>query len=200
MRDIFQRETVVMLLGLVLLVGIFIFGIHRPGERTSLALKREIGIAQRSIAEVPARVAEFEVLHHQIDLRRRFLRQTVSMIPRSTDLYRVVDDVSRRAQEAGLNVTRLEPLPVRTLATYEVHPFQIGISGTFEDVAAFLHSLEQCERVFMFEELVLAGRERSTDGVVSAEATFSAYVLRADDADSDENDTSLTRRSVDMRR
>jgi type IV pilus assembly protein PilO len=197
MKDPVRRDTILTIVGLSLLAAVFMFAVHLPNEKACAQLKREISTCERSIQEVPLRVAELESLNREIQRRLDYLDRTSSLLPFDADLHSVVARVSDLAQCAELTEGALEPLDVIEHATYQVVPFRFNFSGDYASTLAFLAALENSERLFTIDEFRLTGQGESAAEVLEGDIVFSVYEAYSVHSDSDENDASSDSLSAD---
>jgi len=172
------RDSLITIGGLALLAAGYYATVYRPGRMAVHQAQRGIATAQQSVQQIPHRVAELESLKQEIERRENFLRASETHVPRRADLHALVGEVTRLAEQAGLKVTRLEPLPQVTHRTYVVAPFHATLSGNFRGLANFLTALESQERLYAIQDLSITREDARAGGSESADVHFVVYVLR----------------------
>lgn len=197
MKDTARRDSLLTVIGLALLVAFFMFFVYLPNQRAAAKLKREIAAAEQSIRDIPLRLAELESLGKELALRGGHLRETERLMPTDADVHILVRQVADLAENSGLTVTQLKPLPKTVHQSYQALPFQVGFRGGFRGIAMFLKGLEAEERLFTVEELSLAAENEQTGRSVNADMHFSVYVRCAESSESADNDASSYRLRAD---
>ena len=198
MKDIARRDSLVTIIGLALLAAAFVFVVYRPSQRTEISIRREIAQAERSINDIPLRVAELESLGRDVEQRMTYLASTRKLVPRDRDVHIILSQIASLAEGASLTITRLEPLAPVPRETYGVLPFRVSLSGRFPGVLQFLRGLEERSRLFTTEELTLRQTSQAA-GTVEVDLHFSAYVIRSGYVDSAGNNASSGQAAVDTR-
>ncbi|RMG34862.1 MAG: hypothetical protein D6725_13485 [Planctomycetota bacterium] len=165
---------------LALLVAVFVFGVYRPQRIRLERVRSELRDARESVRQLPQKLAVVTRLQKNVEENERFLQQTVSLMPDDADVYRVVQDVSRLAQQFDLTVSRLEPMRPVEYATFRMLPFRMRFAGPFRSVVAFLNGLEQRDRLFTIGELEITRQTRALEAPVEVQVDFTAYARRVD--------------------
>lgn len=197
MKDPVRRDSLLTVVGLALLVAVFMFVVYLPGRNAADRLEREIAAAEQSIHDVPARIAELESLGAALGLRNDFLKETEQLIPGDSDLHTVICQVADLAENCGLAVTRLEPLPKTVHQSYQTLPFRVSFRGGFRGIVTFLRGLEERARLFTIEEFSITGENEQIGDNVDADIHFSVYVRRAESSESADNNASSHRLRAD---
>ena len=197
MKDPVRRDSLLTVMGLALLVAFFMFFVYLPNQRTATQLNREIAAAEQSIRDIPVRLAELELLGKELALRNDYLKETERLMPADADLHAVVRQVADLAENSGLTVTQLKPLPKTVHQSYQVFPFQVGLQGGFRGIATFLKGLEVYERLFTVEEFSLTAENERIEQLVDADMHFSVYVRCAESSESADNNASSHRLRAD---
>ena len=199
MKDPVRRDTLLTIIGLSLMVVAFIFVIFLPGKKACAEIKREIADANKSIQEIPLRVAEVESLKKEIRKRQDYLKETDRLMPVDADLHAVIRQVAYLARNSNLDDGPLKPQPSIQHETYRVIPYQLSFTGDFRGIATFLHGLESQDRLFTVEEFDLTSRDESRPGTINGDITFSVYIRRAKVVNYNENDASSRQPRADNR-
>lgn len=197
MKNQSSRESVLMILGVAVIAAGFAYFVYFPGQKAAGQTQREIAEAEQAIRDIPLRVAELQSLQHDLQRRRDYLHRMERQVPPAGTLHDVLRQVSQLAKDCSLSITRLEPLTPVPHETYEAVPFRIGLTGEYRNFAAFLHGLENQDRVMVVEELSLSngeGKGRATIGDVR----FVVYAAHGDFADSADFAASPARSPADQ--
>ncbi len=163
---------------LLALLGAFVYGVYRPQRQQLAAARSQLEAARAAVRELPQKLAVVTRLKQNVDENEQFLRQTVSLMPDDADVYRVVQEVSRLAQQLELSVSRLEPMRPVEYASFRMLPFRMRFSGPFDAVVAFLNGLEQRDRLFTIREFEIARQSRKFESPVEVQVNFTVYARR----------------------
>jgi type IV pilus assembly protein PilOP len=141
------------LAGLVLLVGDRLYldasqDRLRQAELNGVALEQQL--AQKSVlaAGLEQRTQQLQVLREQVEARWR-------QLPGESAMPGLLDDTARLALANGLLVESITPLDEQARPFYIEQPVQIGVSGTFHDLARFVSALGGLSRITTVHDLAL---------------------------------------------
>lgn len=141
------------LVGLVLLLGdrVYLDASQerlRQAELKGVALEQQL--AQKSLlaAGLEQRAQQLQVMREQVDALWR-------QMPRESEMPALLDDVARLALANGLLVESVTPLDEQARAFYIEQPVQIGVSGTYHDLAMFVSALGGLSRITTVHDLAL---------------------------------------------
>ena len=110
MKDPIRRDSLITIIGLSLLVALFLFAVYLPGRQAAATVRGEIAAAERSIREIPLRIAELESLKKQINRRNDYLQQTEPLMPRAANVPTILRQVTDLAKHSDLAVTKLKAM------------------------------------------------------------------------------------------
>jgi Tfp pilus assembly protein PilO len=176
------RALVKPLLALVVLnVMVFVaWTLPRIIQERSLAsraatLEQELSLERARVAEQRARLA---VLEKNAADERRFLNEVVSA--RRAALVPMLQDLSRMAREHGL-APKSQGYSRQALKTAPLTAFKITlpVSGTYQQLARFVQSLERSRHFVTIDSISIA--QRGADGAASLDIVLSAYFPRERD-------------------
>lgn len=194
---LFNRDSLLTIIGLSIPAALYVFGVSLPGERISKRIGNEIKAVQQTIQSIPLRVAKLNALQKTIHQRRASLRQTDRLIPRSPDLHTVIQETARFAKQARLTVTRLEPRELVDHATYRIQPFHVQLRGRFDSVVRFLHALETSPRLITIARCSLVRKDGTSGDDIDVDVDFEVYMNSADNSDSNDKHASSPVRQAD---
>lgn len=188
-----RRDGVITIASVSIVAAGFFLVAYLPGRNAAVPVTRNIQAAEQSLREIPVRIAELELLSGRIGRLQNYLESVEPVIPAGADVHSIIGHVAGLASENKLKVTRLEPLPPVAAASYEVLPFRVHLSGSFEGIVRFLNGLERHGRLFAVDELSLNQPTKRHRSPVDVEMKFSTYVRHAEFADISGFDASLER-------
>lgn len=120
---------------------------QRQQQYTELVGKIET--AQRQAMRLPALQAEFAQL--QTDLI-----SLEKQLPKEKDLPNIIRTLTREALQEDMKFVRLSPRPSVRQQYFEIIPFELQFHGSLHNLARFLASLGQQDRIFQAENVSLA--------------------------------------------
>ncbi|MDQ3333184.1 MAG: type 4a pilus biogenesis protein PilO [Planctomycetota bacterium] len=147
-----RREQVLTLLTLAGLTIAFIAAVALPGRQARAALQAEIAASKSEIEQGPIVLDRFRAARKSLDRRREYLDASSAAVAEPHDLLHAISHV---AQTSGFAVVRIEPLPVRTQATYVEHPFQLDFRAKLGALTRFLRGLEKSTRLYVIEDVTV---------------------------------------------
>lgn len=199
MNDTGRRGALVTIGGLALLSAAFLFFVFLPGQRKVVQVRKEIAEAERSIRDVPLRVAELESLRGDAGRRREYVASILERMPHDVDVHGLVRQVASLADRTRVKVSRIEPLAAVEHETYRVLPFRLGFQGDAEAIAHFLAGLESLPYLTVFPELAMSAESGRAGGTAEGDLHFAVYADRGDPADSAEIASSSHAASADTK-
>jgi Tfp pilus assembly protein PilO len=194
MKLLARHDTLIAIIGTAVLTGVYYLGVICPGNSAARDIKAELAQTQARMGELPALMLEQTRLQSQLDAQREKLAQVELFLPEELHESQVLHEVASLAQQSGLIVTRLEPLPTVKFASYSMHPFQLNCRGEFREIAGFLKGLETRSRLVTFGSIALVRpNESSSDRsqrLIQATVHFSVYSRQLNSTEVAENTVS----------
>ena len=154
-----------------------------------LPLQRKIHVLRADLQEKRQHVVQAQSLTGTIARAQQQLARTreVSLswqegAPTAAELARHFADITRRAREAGVEVSRFEPQPTIEMQVLSQHNVTLHFQGQFSQAFEFLARLEQLPGSVWIRDLKLyvAGESAQT---LQSELTLTIFVDRADYSD-----------------
>lgn len=197
MKTAIRRDSVLTVMGLALITGVFLFAFYLPGVKANARVMEDTRAAEESVRNIPLRVAEIEALRGDVKRRLEYLAGADTAVPVDPDVHSVIQQVAELARNSNLQITRLEPRVAVHAETYERIPFRLSFSGTFREMAAFLKGLESRERLFAIDQFTLKQKDTKNTQFVEADMDFSVFINHAEFSDFAGNDGSESREMAD---
>lgn len=69
-------------------------------------------------------------------------------------------EITNLAQESGLDITSIEPLPIKEIPPYTYTPFKVKISCTYKELVEFIQLTEESSYLIAIESLQLKSPEK----------------------------------------
>ena len=136
---------------------------------------------QARIQSKSAKLAEFEkaaAAAYDLNEQLKQLHQAVgffeSKLPPSSEIYRVLEQLTLIAQKQGLQPKTIRTLASKTNSGYIEQPLKMELDGDFTSFYSFLLELEKLPRIMKVRSLDLK-KNNESDGYVSADFTISVF-------------------------
>lgn len=184
MKFLARHDTLIAIIGTAVLTAGYYWGIASPGRAAARTIENEITQAQTRISEFPNILAERTLLQSRLVEKREQLNQMEQVLPVDSDVSDVLHQVASLAQQSGLTINRLEPLPGVEFPSYTAHPFHLSCRGEFKDVVLFLSGLELQPRLVSFSNVDFTrGNEGQSEGdpksLIQTNITFNVFSAHA---------------------
>jgi type IV pilus assembly protein PilO len=136
---------------------------------------------QARIQTKSARMAEFEkaaAAAYDLNVQLQQLQQAVkffeSKLPPTSEIYKVLEQVTLIAQKQGLQPRTIRTLASKTNSGYIEQPLKMELEGDFNSFYSFLLELEKLPRIMKIRNLDLK-KVTEPDGSVYADFTVSIF-------------------------
>jgi type IV pilus assembly protein PilO len=136
---------------------------------------------QTRLQSKSARLAEFEkatAAAYDLNMQLQQLQQAVkffeSKLPPTSEIYKVLEQVTIIAQKEGLQPKTIRTLATKTNSGYIEQPLRMELEGDFNSFYSFLLELEKLPRIMKIRSLDLK-KINEPDGNVSADFTISIF-------------------------
>jgi type IV pilus assembly protein PilO len=136
---------------------------------------------QARIQTKSAKLAEFEkaaAAAYDLNAQLKQLQQAVgffeSKLPPTSEIYRVLEQLTLIAQKQGLQPKTIRTLVSKTNSGYIEQPLKMELEGDFNSFYSFLLELEKLPRIMKIRSLDLK-KINESDGSVSADFTVSVF-------------------------
>lgn len=194
-----RRESVLSTLGFMLVAGVFVFAVYIPQHKAIGRVKEEIAASERSIRDVPTRVAELESLRADINRRMEFVNHARPSVPVNPDVHGVIHQVAELARNCDLQVWRLEPQTGTMHESYQSLPFKLSFSGPYRSMLEFVSGLESSERLFHTQRFTIKQKNARFGSNVDGDMDFVIYVNHAKSNDFSKNNDSSSSTPADTK-
>lgn len=121
----------------------------RQLEAQAVALEQQVVLKTSQAAGLESRARELETM------RGRFA-SLLRQLPAETEVPGLLEDISRLSAVNGLVLEAIELLDDQPQPLYIESPMQIGVTGTFHDLAAFLGGMAGLPRIVTVHDLAFS--------------------------------------------
>lgn len=182
-----QALLSISVLAIMFGAGYAYFG-HLPKRNHLTTLQQRVESLEARNARAKLDVADGRIpkLREQSLAYDANLRVMRSLVPAASEVPALLEGVSAAARRAGVDLTSVEPMPVRSGKNLDTYRFALSIDGGFHDIAEFLADVGSLSRIVAPVALNLKsghapGLEGKTDGEpgLDAEIEIQTYVAHA---------------------
>jgi type IV pilus assembly protein PilO len=133
-------------------------------------MKSEIAEKQVIAANLPQFEGEVERLDDE-------LVKALAELPDKKEVDEILDKISDKARDAGLDVRLFKPQAEQKKDFYAEVPVEIEIGGTYHQIATFFDEVGQMERIVNIDQFSLV-QPQETDGKIQINASVVATSFR----------------------
>lgn len=172
----------VLVVGIILVVAL----IYLYPNKVSSDIKDRIQQAQQNLDMKQAELSSLQagspsdmaITEQEINRLNQQLAELDRYLPRSYDQDEVLDMLTENAENSGLQINSLTPLPPSTQDDYLVYGWQMHLTGRFHRLGVFLDQLTQQMMMTSITDFTVIQRKASDGSYDNMEANFtvSAYV------------------------
>lgn len=172
----------VLIAGVLLIVGL----IYLYPKSIAADLKDRIELAEQNLEMKQAELislqsstaSDLAITEQELNLLSQQLAELDRYLPRTYNQDEVLDMLTEKADNSGLQIRVLTPLPPVTQGDYLIYGWQVQISGRFHRLGVFLDQLTQQMMITSVTDLVVVQKKASDGSYDNMEATFtvSAFV------------------------
>lgn len=177
-----QKKLLAVVAPLLLLLVYWYF-IHNPAVEELHKLTTRFEQLERRNASARARSLQGgPELEKKLALYEEQILQLEKLVPRSDEVPELLYDLTLRAQENGVDLTRLSPVADEPGAYYTLHTYNVAVHGSYHDIGRYLAAIGSLPRIVTPYDLKLQPRtERDRSGAIRLQAEFKikTYALPA---------------------
>jgi len=153
-----RRGQILLLLTVVAVVGMYVlwegFSVLNVDGVAQYKLRRDSVQAQVDTMEALVRRAKADVQHGTVGLLetrlaefRSSLEMMRQLVPASTEVPNLLDDISSRAKMRGATVAVFTPLAVESGAPFDTQRARFQVTGLYDQVSEFLADIASLPRI-----------------------------------------------------
>jgi len=161
----------VSLVGLVVLSYQFMI---KPANKTFSEQQARIQNKSEKMAEFDKAIKAAYDLNVQLQQLQQAVEFFESKLPPTSEIYRVLEQVTLIAQKQGLQPRTIRTLVAKTNSGYVEQPLKMELEGDFNAFYSFLLELEKLPRIMKIRSLDLK-KDNLNDGAIVADFTVSVF-------------------------
>ena len=152
-----QQIIIGCLIGFVVIVYMYWSYLMKPilndiqTKQTKLdSLQAQVDQAERQAKRLPALKSELEKLEIELSSLEK-------QLPTAKDIPGIIRIITKEANAQSINFVSMRPLDPRRDQYFDVISFDMSMTATLNNLAHFLASLGQQDRIFQIEQVKLSG-------------------------------------------
>ena len=142
----------------------YVFAMFLPSRRATAAIRQEMEKQRTFIMAHSTDTAKIAAAERELAATIKFIETWRASAPHEARLAQVFGEITRDADETGVQIVRFEPQPVEHLERLQRIPVQMALEGSFDQIFAFLRQVEAIDVDFWITTLqvepVTAGSPR----------------------------------------
>jgi len=161
----------------ILLLGIAVVGYQymiKPANKHLAMAKERVDAKLAKLAEFEKTTIEASDLTKQLEQLQEAVRFFESRLPPTSEIYKVLEQVTVIAQKQGLKPKTIRTLQKKDNSGYVEQPLQMELEGNFNSFYSFLLELEKLPRITKIRELEL-DKQKESEGQVTADFIVSIF-------------------------
>lgn len=174
-----QKRLLIGAAPLLLLFGYWYF-LHGDYTAEAEALQTRYEQLETLNANARMRSTQSRQLEERLAQFERHIDRLEDLVPRGEEVSQLLNQISERATEVGVEVARFNPGDTDIGTHYNRRTFQMTVLGSYHDIARFLSEIGSLPRIITPRELTLAPnnlRESRTGVLLEASFMIETYVL-----------------------
>ena len=150
---------------LLLVGGFWYFFYSSVGEELEVATT-EVDTIKQEIAEKTGIAANLDKFEGEVARLDAELNRALRELPDKREIDRLLDRISDKARDAGLEIRLFQPQGERLRDFYAEVPVQIEVRGTYHELASFFDEVAHLSRVVNVEDFKMGAPDREEDGTI----------------------------------
>ena len=137
-----QRNSLIITIPLVAVAAAWVFLVFLPIQNAIGRLQDEAEQKQQYCDRSKSLLPVLERSGRDLVNVRRQISYWDEAAPSHKDLASLLGEITAKAREAGLRITRFDPAPITMYERVSELPLSMGVTGTFSQLFTFIHDLE----------------------------------------------------------
>ncbi len=162
--------------------AVFLALAYLPGYRRMKELREQIQAQEQYLAGATAMGVALTTAQQELRETLRYNRAWLAGTPGPRSSPQLYERIQRLAKGAGVETTRFDPQPIEPQALLYEFPLSIACTGKFEQIHAFVRSLEGAPQTIWIKQLDL---RRSPNGDDLLECELNLVIFAVDPGNSD---------------
>lgn len=169
-----------LLIGLIPLVAVFAYWYFLHGDYVAelQTMQTRLETLEARNAQARARAPQSRQLEERLAVFERHMTRLEQLVPRSEEVSQLLNTISERAEDMGVNVTRFTPGRTDEGTHYNRRTFELTVEGDYHQIGRFLSEIGSLSRIITPGRLTLVPVDRRREeGMLEAAFLIETYVL-----------------------
>lgn len=142
-------------------------------ENTISAKQAEEGVLKESFEVKQRKASQLKDYRGQYDEIQMSLDGVIKQLPTSAEIAFLLTDISTAGKSNGLNFELFKPMPKIAQDFYSIHPIEIKVTGSFNEIASFVSEIAAMPRIVTIHNISI---KQSVDYIKSNKLTMDATI------------------------
>ncbi len=157
----------------VLIMAIYYFSFLSDTLDQIAAAEQKIATQKQAIVTKSIKVKKLPVLKKELKDLEKQLTVSLSLLPEKAKIPELLEEISWRGKDAGLDLLIFRPQPETVKAIYAEIPVSIKLKGTFRELLSFLRAVGELPRIVAINGLrITAGGQPGSLNVTGKMTTY----------------------------
>jgi type IV pilus assembly protein PilO len=143
------RAAAIAIVILTLLMFGYWFDSSGQTEQLQKLQRKEAPLKQQ-LAQKQQLAVNLKIYQKQLKQAQTNFKELVALLPADQQLPKLIEDISKLGQGAGLRLSLLQPRPAKTHQFYIESPLHIIVTGRYSQLIQFINNLSSMERIVTF--------------------------------------------------
>ena len=172
-----QQRLLIGLLPLILLFGYWYF-LHDGYVEELESMKTRLERLEASNSQARMLAPQGRRLEERLVELERHINRLEQLVPRGEEVSRLLNTISERADQIGVNLARFNPGNTNRGPHYHRRTFQMTVLGEYHEIARFLTEIGSLNRIITPIDLTITpSGGRQEEQVLEASFQIETYVL-----------------------
>lgn len=150
---------------LALIGGLFWWFLYTPVSEELSTVREEIDTLKLQIAEKVGIAANLDKFEDEVSRLDKELERALRELPDKREIDRLLDRISDKARDAGLEIQLFQPQGERMRDFYAEVPVELEVRGTYHELASFFDEVAHLNRVVNVQDFTLDKPKKGKDGM-----------------------------------
>ena len=147
----------------------------KPANQSLAEARQRVDGNRAKLVDFEEATAKAEDLNKQLGQLQEAIRFFESKLPSTSEIHKVLEQVTVIAQKQGLKPKTIRTLPRKDNSGYVEQPLTMKLVGNFNSFYSFLLEIEKLPRIMKLRELKLERDTKEEEGEVGAEFIVSIF-------------------------
>lgn len=151
---------------IALIGGLFWWFMYMPVSEELVTAQEEIDTLKLQIAEKVGIAANLDKFEDEVSRLDKELERALRELPDKKEIDQLLDRISDKARDAGLEIQLFQPQGERIQDFYAEVPVELEVSGTYHELASFFDEIAHLSRVVNVQDFTMDKPKKAPAGVM----------------------------------